>query len=145
MGKRLVKSPKLYFMDTGLLLYLLGIREPRDLANSPLLGSIFETLTLGQIVRYHANKGLREDIYFYRDSHGHEIDFLVPRGDTVHAIECKWMYDISKAADVFRSMEKIFPAGMVHRKTIISSQSETVALSEDSCMASCVDPGNFLE
>ena len=89
-GKRLVKSPKLYFLDTGLACHLCGLRSVEDLKQSALLGALFETLALGQLVRAHANRGLTAPIYFYRDHHGNEVDFVIPVGERAHLIECKW-------------------------------------------------------
>ncbi|MDH5670933.1 MAG: ATP-binding protein [Myxococcales bacterium] len=90
LGKRLVKSPKLYFLDTGLLCHLLGMRRPDALGDSALLGALFETLVAGQLVRAFENRGQRAPLYFYRDHHGNEIDFVIPEGTRAHLIECKW-------------------------------------------------------
>ncbi len=89
-GKRLIKSPKLYFLDTGLLCFLSGIHNIEALESSSLLGSYFETLVLGQLVRNFCNKGLPLNLYFFRDNHGTEIDFIIPEGNKVELYECKW-------------------------------------------------------
>jgi predicted AAA+ superfamily ATPase len=78
LGKRLVKTPKLYFLDTGLACFLAGIRSTRDLAQSGLLGPLFETLTLGQMIRKYSNNLRAPNIYFFRDHQGHEVDFVIP-------------------------------------------------------------------
>jgi predicted AAA+ superfamily ATPase len=90
LGKRLVKSPKLYFLDTGLCCFLAGIRSSEDLKRSTLLGHLFETHVLGQMVRWWTNRGATPDIYFFRDHHGHEVDFVVPVGEKLKLFECKW-------------------------------------------------------
>lgn len=90
LGKRIVKTPKLYFLDTGLLCYLLGFRRPADLAESSMIGPIFETHVYGQIVRSFANRGQRPEVFFFRDHHGHEVDFVLPRGEKIRVVECKW-------------------------------------------------------
>ncbi|MCG8557578.1 MAG: ATP-binding protein, partial [Proteobacteria bacterium] len=90
LGKRLVKTPKLYFLDTGLACSLLGVRRAADLAASALLGPMFETLVLGQIVRWFTNRGLSPNVYFYRDHYGVEVDFVIPVADRLKLIECKW-------------------------------------------------------
>jgi predicted AAA+ superfamily ATPase len=90
LGKRLVKAPKLYFLDTGLACHLAGFPSARDLGTSALLGAFFETLVFGQIARAWANRGLPAPIWFWRDHHGNEVDFVVPVGERVHLIECKW-------------------------------------------------------
>lgn len=79
LGKRLVKTPKLYFLDTGLACFLCGLDSPETLRGSGLLGPLFETLVFGQIVRLFDNKGEPKGIYFYRDHHGKEVDFVTPR------------------------------------------------------------------
>ncbi len=90
LGKRIVKAPKLYFTDTGLAAYLAGIRSAADLQASSLLGPFFETHALGQLLRANANRGLVTDVYYYRDHHGHEVDFVIPVGESLKLYECKW-------------------------------------------------------
>jgi len=90
LGKRVVKSPKLYFLDTGLACFLAGMRGPDDLERSSLLGAMFETHVLGQMVRRQANRGLPVSLYFYRDRQGREVDFVIPAGGRFHLVECKW-------------------------------------------------------
>jgi uncharacterized protein len=90
LGKRLVKTPKLYFLDTGLLCSLLGFRSAADLERSSMLGAIFETFVYGQIVRRFANRGQNPNVFFFRDHQGHEVDFVVPVGEKLNAVECKW-------------------------------------------------------
>lgn len=75
-GKRLIKSPKLYFTDIGLLCYLLGIRQPDQITRDPLVGNIFENLVVLECLkaRYHA--GRTADLYFFRDSNGNEVNLV---------------------------------------------------------------------
>ncbi len=102
-GKRLVKSPKLYFLDTGLLCFLAGIYTPQALADSSLLGSFFETLCLGQMLKLFSNKGIPTQLYYYRDQAGNEVDFIIPEGHKLSLYECKWRFEGNKLP---RSMEK---------------------------------------
>ncbi|MBI5472658.1 MAG: ATP-binding protein [Ignavibacteriae bacterium] len=81
LGKRLIKSPKLYFVDSGLLCYLLGIDSAKALERSPFLGSIFEGFVASEFVKQQINGGRQRAIYFFRDQQGLEVDFLVPGGD----------------------------------------------------------------
>ena len=106
LGKRIVKTPKLYFLDTGLCSYLLGARTPDDLLRSPMLGALFETHVLGQIVRHFANQGRRREIYFYRDHHGHEVDFLIPSAGRFELIECKWAESPGPTQRGFAELER---------------------------------------
>jgi predicted AAA+ superfamily ATPase len=75
-GKRLVKSPKLYFVDTGLAAWLLGIRDEAMLNLHPMRGALFETYVVMEHVKHRYNQGLPADIYFWRDSNGVEADLV---------------------------------------------------------------------
>lgn len=88
-GKRLVRSPKLYFHDVGLAAWLLGIRNPEQVTHDPLCGALFENLVVAEILKQQYNQGLPGDLYFYRDATGNEVDLLLPAGRRFHAIEIK--------------------------------------------------------
>jgi hypothetical protein len=79
-GKRLVKSPKLYFVDSGLACHLLGIETEATLRDSPFLGPLFEGFVASEIVKEQTGRGWRKEIYHFRDQQGLEVDFLVPAG-----------------------------------------------------------------
>ncbi|MBI4585080.1 MAG: ATP-binding protein [Planctomycetes bacterium] len=115
LGKRLVKTPKLYFLDTGLACFLAGIRSQGDLERSALLGALFETHVLGQMVRWHSNRGRRPLLCFYRDHEGHEIDFVIPIGEKLKLFECKWS---ESPPDVPKGFEEI--TALVGEKNILS-------------------------
>ncbi len=88
-GKRLIKAPKLYFYDVGLACWLLGLRTADHVARDPLWGSLFENLIIMEAMKDRLNAGDSAEMYFYRDSEGHEVDLLLPVGGQVHAIEIK--------------------------------------------------------
>ena len=88
-GKRLVKTPKLYFLDSGVLCWLLRIASPDDLATHALRGAVFETWVVGEVLKHRCNLGLPADLYFWRDNHGLEIDLVFEQGARLHAVECK--------------------------------------------------------
>jgi predicted AAA+ superfamily ATPase len=75
--KRWIKSPKLYFYDTGLVCHLLGIRTPAELRDHPLRGSIFENWAVTEVLKWRWNRGLRSDLAFYRDQRDAEVDLVV--------------------------------------------------------------------
>ena len=79
-GKRLVKSPKVYFLDPGLLCHLLGIESERELERSPFLGSVFEGFVTAEIVKHQVNSGRARGLYYFRDRQGLEVDFVVDVG-----------------------------------------------------------------
>lgn len=88
-GKRLIKSPKLYFYDTGLLCWLLGIQEVGQLATHPLRGNIFETFVVSELVKTSLNRGERAAFHFWRDSNGNEVDLIADAGMKLMPIEIK--------------------------------------------------------
>jgi hypothetical protein len=89
-GKRLVKSPKLYFTDSGLACHLLSIETEAALRRSPFLGSIFEGFVASEIAKLQSGAGRRRELYYFRDQQGLEVDFVVPvREATLALIEAK--------------------------------------------------------
>lgn len=88
-NKRLIKSPKLYFLDTGLLCYLLRIRTPEDLRLHANRGGIFESWVVSEATKNFLNRSWEPDIYFWRDSTGNEVDLLIENGPGLTAIEIK--------------------------------------------------------
>ena len=88
-GKRLIKSPKLYFYDTGLLCYLLGIDTHEQLIQHYAMGAITENVVIADIVKSIAHNRASERVYFWRDNTGREIDLLLDRGARLTAIEIK--------------------------------------------------------
>jgi predicted AAA+ superfamily ATPase len=90
LGKRLIKSPKVYWGDSGLACYLLGITSEAELQRSPFLGQLFEGFVAAEILKIQANRGARKELYYFRDQQGLEIDFLMPRPNAgLWLIECK--------------------------------------------------------
>lgn len=89
LSKRVVKSPKIYFCDSGLLCFLLGIRDQNELAHHPLRGVIIESYVAAELLKNSYNAVKEQNIYFFRDSTGNEIDFLREKGQQVVPIEVK--------------------------------------------------------
>ena len=88
-GKRLVKTPKLYFLDVGLMAWLLGIREAQSIATHAARGALFETWVVSEKIKQRFNAGQPSDLYFWRDNAGHEVDLLEETPAGLHAIEIK--------------------------------------------------------
>jgi len=88
-GKRVIKSPKYYFIEPGLLCHLLGIRSPEQVSRDPLVGSIFENLVVIEAMKSFTHRGLPSALHFFRDSNGQEIDLLVGEGHQPMPIEIK--------------------------------------------------------
>ncbi len=88
-GKRVIKSPKIYFTDVGLACYLLDIRSEQQLSRDPLRGGLFENFVILEMYKHQMNKGLEPSFYFYRDSNGNEVDCLYKDGSALTPIEIK--------------------------------------------------------
>lgn len=87
--KRLVKMPKVYFYDAGLVCWLLGIREPEQIRAHPLRGAIFETWVVSEILKHRVNEGETRGLAFYRDRNGVEVDLVIDRQDSLALVEAK--------------------------------------------------------
>lgn len=88
-GKRLTKTPKLYFLDVGLMAWLIGIRDAGAIETHALRGALFETWAVGEFVKRRLNAGHPADLYFWRDNVGHEVDLLFETPQGLQAVEIK--------------------------------------------------------
>jgi len=88
-SKRLVKSPKMYFYDTGLASFLLGIESEDELILSSYKGALFENFAVTELLKAHLNRGVSRNFFFWRDSNGNEIDLIIERGSNIQVIEMK--------------------------------------------------------
>lgn len=89
IGKRVIKSPKLYFYDTGLVSFLIGITKQEQLATHPLRGNLFENLQVMEVLKWKYNNGSAANLFFIRDSKGAEVDLLIEHGNEFIPIEIK--------------------------------------------------------
>lgn len=96
-NKRLVKMPKLYFHDTGLVCALLGIQNQLQIQTHPLRGSLFENFVIGEFVKAGCNLGKQGLLYFWRDNKGNEIDLIIDKGDALYPIEIKSGQTVTEA------------------------------------------------
>jgi predicted AAA+ superfamily ATPase len=103
-NKRFVKSPKLYFYDTGLLAYLLGLRTVEELQEDRLKGHIFENMILAEYQKQNHHRYLHLDYYFWQDSNAHEVDLLMKKGQGFSVFEIKATQTISTA--LFKEMDR---------------------------------------
>jgi len=108
LSKRLVKTPKIYFYDVGLASYLLGIENITHVNSHPLRGSLFENMVVLELLKKRYNAGLNNNLYFYRDSHGNEIDILQEDGFKLNLFEIKsaqtFTPNFLKGIDYFRKI-----------------------------------------
>ncbi|HNZ72761.1 MAG TPA: ATP-binding protein, partial [Prolixibacteraceae bacterium] len=119
-NKRLVKMPKIYFHDTGVLCALLGIQNVEQLNFHPLWGNIFENFVVNELVKKKINFNLRSNLFFWRDSKGYEIDVLVENGLSLYPIEIKSGQTISseyfKNLNFWKSLTGNEPATVIYNR-----------------------------
>ena len=108
--KRVIRSPKIYFTDVGLAAYLLRIRTAEQAARDPLRGNLYENLVIADIVKGALNRGIRPELYFFRDSHGNEVDLLVREHGVLVPIEIKSAATFSTS--FLRGLEKFRALGI---------------------------------
>ena len=124
-NKRIVKSPKMYFLDTGLVCNLIGIHNAQQLRAHPLRGEIFETYAYSELLKLKNNTRISDQIYYYRDSHQNEIDFLMESGYGLIPIEVKLNSTPKKALlkniEYFNQLTE-----NVHKNFLIYSGSENL-------------------
>lgn len=124
-SKRLIKSPKLYFYDSGLACWLLNIRSAEQLSRDPLWGHLFENFIVMEALKDQWHFGQNQPLYFYRDSMGHEVDLLVADGSQVHAIEIKAGQTVNP--DYFKGLQqfiKAHPAQLASGRVIYGGSSK---------------------
>jgi predicted AAA+ superfamily ATPase len=88
-NKRIVKMPKIYFYDTGLVCALLGIQNVEQLNFHPLSGSLFENFIIGELLKHRYNQAKSNNLYFWRDNTGHEVDIIIETMNKLYPVEIK--------------------------------------------------------
>jgi len=138
-GKRIIKSPKLYFLDTGLLCYLTNIQTTESLSNNPLLGAFFETYAFGQLLRSLHNQGKTDEIYYFRDKDGREVDFIIPEGNRLNLYECKWSDESGEIPSNIKKLSNIFGQENIKQITTLTTISKKVRISEQFNVSNVVE------
>lgn len=124
-GKRVVKSPKIYFCDVGLVAYLLGIETVDQIARDPLRGNLFENLVVNELMKARFNQGLDPRLYFYQVTGRNEVDLIFQKGHELIPIEIKSSrtYNSSFVSGV-KSFKKLAPEKVVEAYLIYSGDEE---------------------
>lgn len=116
-GKRIIKSPKIYFIEPGLACYLLGIENEKQVGRDPLAGNLFENFVVVEAMKARFNRGLDSNLYFYRDSNQNEVDLLYKQGNEFFPVEIKygstWHDGFTKGIERFNSVAGNNKAGAV--------------------------------
>ena len=132
ISKRLIKTPKLYFLDTGLACWLLGWNTPEQLAGGAMWGHMFESFVFCEILKSYYNYGIvLPPLNYYRDKDKNEIDLLIQNGDTLHPIEIKTSSDPKKSmTNAFRCINTI-PGKKAGTGAVICLAKERLPLTDD--------------
>lgn len=130
-NKRLIKTPKLYFLDTGLACWLLGWNTPEQLANGAMWGHIFESFVFAEVLKSYYNDGIvKPPLYYYRDTDKNEIDLVIANGDYLHPVEIKTTSDPTKSMiSAFKLLEAI-PTKKVGTGAVICLAKERLPLTD---------------
>ncbi len=106
--KRVIKSPKIYFTDVGLAAFLLGIHTEEQASRDPLRGNLHENLVIAEIIKGALVRGIRPEVYFFRDSHGTEVDLVIREKGELVPVEVKsaatFSHDFLKGLRRFRAL-----------------------------------------
>ncbi len=133
-GKRLVKTPKVYWGDSGLACHLLGIETQAELERSPFLGALFEGHIASEILKSQINRGQRKELYCFRDRQGLEVDFLVPQSNAKF-----WLVEAKASRTILSNMarpllslkeaanDRVSRSLIIHRKARNQPDMTTVA------------------
>ena len=118
-GKRLSKTPKIYFYDVGLACFLLGYGGPGDVANSPLRGALFENMVVSDVLKCRYNEGKDNNLFFYKDKSKREVDLLMECGGKISAFEIKSATSIHD--EFFRNLDylrKLYPNDLISTQVV---------------------------
>lgn len=132
INKRIIKTPKVYFTDTGLVCYLCRWLTPETLANGAMAGSIYETFIVSEILKSYYNAGKEPDLYFFRNTDGQEVDLLFYRDGKLYPIEIKKTSSPNvKDAKHFGTLSTFFPSLEVSEGGIICNAEDLLPLGQN--------------
>lgn len=104
-----------------------------------LLGSFFETFALGQLVRKFLNKGLNANLYYFRDNHGLEVNFIIPEGKRIHIYECKWKHQSARLPGNIVKFQKTVGENTAKSVNILTGGSEKFKITSDTFVTNLVE------
>ena len=124
--KRLTRSPRMIFLDTGLLCWLLGLRAPDHLANHPLRGQIFESWGIAEVIKRRLHAGESHGLYYYRDQSGLETDLIIEQAGQAHLVEFKAGQTVTRRAlSTLTRVQNSLPPDYVKKMTLIHGGDQT--------------------
>lgn len=129
ISKRYVKSSKIYFVDTGLLCFLLGLHSADELGRSPFLGHVFENMVIMEMVKRRSASSIPRNLYFYRTLKGVEVDLLVESGGEINAYEIKWTQTPDKS--MISSLQTLSKDHTIKKMGILAPLTSPLPISQD--------------
>ncbi len=124
IGKRLIKSPKLYFYDVGFASYLLGLTDPDQIFADRMRGPLFENLVVMELLKNRTNHNLDDNLFFYRDQQQHEIDVLMQNGRVFDSMEIKASATFTKEfLKGSQLLQKLMPDKLTNSYVVYSGES----------------------
>lgn len=131
-GKRIVKSPKVYFLDCGLVCYLLGIEDKKFLLNGPMAGALFENFCIQETIKPFFQRGIRPRLYYMRSQNGLEIDLIIERNTRLYPVEFKkTKTPMLKIAQSIVRYKKLFPKLPITAGKVVSLAQESRPLNRE--------------
>ena len=132
LGKRVVKSPKLYFLDVAMVCYLAGIQTEKHLLNGPMAGPLFENFVVQEVIKFYYNNGKKVNIYYFRTHNQLEIDLIIEKNYEIYPIEIKLAktLNVGMAKSIERFI-KLFPDFKIHPGVIVSIADESIRLTKN--------------
>ncbi|MBI5219491.1 MAG: ATP-binding protein [Bacteroidia bacterium] len=146
LGKRIIKNPKLYWNDSGMVANLTGVSSKEILFHGPLSGALFENLVLQETVKFFYNNGLRPNLYFLRTSNGIEADLIIEHGFKVYPFEIKLTKSPNTGmAKPLETFHKLFGGLKIEKGNIICLSDESYELSRNVFVLSIKDYLTYLK
>lgn len=127
----IIRTPKLYFWDTGLAAYLCGWKDSETLCLGPVSGAFFENYVISEIMKYHIFSGIQADFYYYRDKNGNEIDFVIERDNIITPIEIKKTASPNPAMAKSFHLLKVKEPSIMGNGVIVCNQNKVLLLKEN--------------
>ncbi len=143
LNKRLVKSPKLYFYDTGLVCYLLGIHNPKQLNSHPLIGAIFESYVFSELWKSYYNNIVSDNLFYFRDTRGREIDVILDKVVSISQLEIKKSSTINN--NFFKALEYLKTLNVPVEKSLLVYGGDETCFREDTWIISWREISKVLE
>lgn len=131
-GKRLTKNPKIYFLDLGLVCYLVGLKDEEHLLKGPMAGALFENYCIQETIKVFFNQGLRPNIFYLRTHNGLEIDLLIEKDSLLYPVEFKMTKSVNLGMSApIEKFKRLFSMLKIAEGRIISLSAEDIPLTKD--------------